>query len=305
MALHLREKHPFIPRLVGLFLAIAALLVQSFATLPMSVVNASEPSSSPTSLTIDGAVPAATISSPAEGQSLSTEDQNGKLMVGGSFTYTNDRSTLLIELVRVENVIAEHIIDGSELTDNTFTTEFDVSDQPNGEYSIFYAVVDMAGNESERFERKFIINNQGSLIVITPIYGETEPEPATEAPVITIPVDPSNISDGGVAISIPRSNAFSLAQPAVFAPILADPFIEEINNAVATDTEIPVVEPGAVLGTSNNAPKEIAAVAGVSDKANWTLGSLTWYGWVAAVIGLTGLWLLIAAASRRLRGAES
>ncbi|MES2876399.1 MAG: hypothetical protein V4678_02910 [Patescibacteria group bacterium] len=92
----------------------------------------------------------------------------------------------------------------------------------------------------------------------------------------------------------------NLAQPSN----LASAFIAAVNNGVAPATEAPAEETGDVLGTSTTEARETAAVAGVSDKAGWSIGDVAWYWWVAGVAGLTGLWLLIAAASRRLRGSE-
>ncbi len=162
----------------------------------------------------------------------------------------------------------------------------------------------MAGNVSERLERKFSLNNLGSPIVITPIDGETEPGPTNETPVNNAPADTTDASGGSGTNNTPLSRLPLMAQPAV-SPGLSSTFVAAINNAVGSTAENSAAESSDVLGISTTDPKDISAVAGVSDKADWSLGSLTWYGWVAAVIGLTGLWLLIAAASRRLRGAES
>ncbi len=157
----------------------------------------------------------------------------------------------------------------------------------------------MAGNVSERFERTFTLNNQGSPIVITPVVEEEVPTTGGGDD-NGAPAGSNNTSNNA-----PVSPFVAALNNAVQPAALATTFIAAVNNASDTNAQTPSEIIGEVLGTTTTEADEAGEVAGASDKAGWSLADMAWYWWVVAVLGAMGVWLMIAAASRRLRGVES
>jgi hypothetical protein len=88
------------------------------------------------------------------------------------------------------------------------------------------------------------------------------------------------------------------------APSFASAFIGAANQGTSSEAA-EQADSGDVLGTSATENDDDGEVAGASDQSGWWIEDMAWYWWVLAVLGLMGLWLLIAAAIRRYRGSEA
>ena len=158
-----------------------------------------------------------------------------------------------------------------------------------GEYVFRLTARDSAGNESED--------------TVTVTFNEADD---------TTPVDNGG-TDTGTGTNGGSSNGTS-ANPLTVnpltnvasanAPSFAAAFIGSANQGTPSETAEDS-DTGDVLGTTVTESDDEGEVAGANDQAGWSIEDMAWYWWVLAVLGIMGLWLLLAAAIRRFRGSEA
>lgn len=163
-----------------------------------------------------------------------------------------------------------------------------------GTYVLRLTAYDTAGNEN--FDD----------VTLTFVAPETEDDGGEETPAT------DTGSDTGAGTNGTPSNTASipLATSPLAAVVTTSPtpfttaFIGTQNNAATQSEATEQADDGDILGTTATENDDNGEVAGANDKAGWSIGDMAWYWWVVAVLGAMGLWLMIAAGIRRLRGSE-
>lgn len=168
-----------------------------------------------------------------------------------------------------------------------------------GEHRLVVNAYDEANNNTTVWI-DFVVNPV-PIGIPGPIDGEEE-EPGNEPqeqPAVVTPT-PASSSNSNSANANPLTSVPSAVQQPSFATAFIAAPSQTTPAAAASETE-----DGDILGTTATENDEDGDVAGASDKAGWSIGEMAWYWWVVGVLGAMGLWLLIAAGIRRLRGAEA
>lgn len=180
---------------------------------------------------------------------------------------------------------------------NSFSYIFDTTKVSNGTYSIQFSARDAADNAAATVVRTVNVNNPLSVVDTTPPIQGSGPTTNTNLNTGT------NSTPAGIANQ-------PISQPSASLPA-GDNTVDQgtLTPATSQDAGSGTTELAAndddILGTSTTEQDKDGEVAGASDSAGWSLGALAWYWWIVIALSAMGLWLIIAAASRRIRGADA
>ena len=191
-----------------------------------------------------------------------------------------------------------------------YTVVVDTSALTEGEHTVTVRVTDRVGNVTEAdtiilVQREGDEPDDGGSVFIPPVLdGENPPVIDTETGDQESTGGSSNTTGG--TTSGASNNSFTPTQQVAALPN----FIAAVNNGVGISsnqvadnaTQDTAPSEAGILGTSTTESESDGDVAGASDEAGWSIADMAWYLWVVAVLGAIGVWLLLAAGIRRIRG---
>lgn len=259
--------------------------------------------STPWGVTIDMQAPAAPVLTVKEsnGTNLESGDTTGSYGITASWNQPSDDTVKYLYKYWNDIEGNQYKEDAPYIVELSSTSQYGVFNQGEGTHYLQIVAVDRANNQtgSNVFEIRYEL---GEEVVVTPV----EPVDEDDTEIDTDTDD--GTSTGTTNTGSNNANGSTVnGQSSTVAATPQNTFIAAVNQGVTpTDTEAAAEgDDGDVLGTSATEDNERGEVAGATDEAGWSIGDMAWYWWVLSVLGLMGLWLLVAAGIRRFRGSEA
>lgn len=243
---------------------------------------------------VDKTAPALDVTAP-EADSEHTTGQD--ITVTGMVSDNTDISRVVMFVDASNNGTRQVQHEFETQTGGTFSFTIPAGSLSVGEHRLVVNAYDEANNNTTvqiDFEVKSVL-----IGIPGPIDGDEE-EPGNqpqEQPAIVSPAPTASSNSNGA-----NTNPLTTVPTAIQQPSFATAFIGTPSQTAPTTATSE--DDGDTLGTTATENDENGEVAGANDKAGWSIGDMAWYWWVLGVLGVMGLWLLIAAGIRRLRGSE-